>query len=166
MELPRGIEKRIKELLTQDEQVLKIVSAVSEKYKDKISFGKTLFLVLTHKRLIFLDKGTFNIDEKSILLEKIDSISKKSKFLSSDIYVYTGNTRSVATSVEKNEADIFIKMVNEELQNYKSFSIQLNKTVEQEITDKIEKLAELYKEGILTEYEFATKRMELLEKLK
>ena len=32
--------------------------------------------------------------------------------------------------------------------------------------DKIERLAELYREGVLTEYEFATKKMELLEKLK
>ena len=34
------------------------------------------------------------------------------------------------------------------------------------IEDKIKELGKLYKEGLLTEYEFATKKMELLEKLK
>lgn len=36
---------------------------------------------------------------------------------------------------------------------------------EETAEDKIKKLSELYKEGILTEYEFVTKKMELLEKL-
>ncbi len=39
-------------------------------------------------------------------------------------------------------------------------------TVEKTIEDKIKELGKLYKEGLLTEYEFATKKMELLEKLK
>lgn len=37
---------------------------------------------------------------------------------------------------------------------------------EADIIDKVEKLAQLHKEGILTDYEFSTKKMELLEKLK
>lgn len=52
------------------------------------------------------------------------------------------------------------------MNNYKSFKIEINKTVEKDVTDKIEKLATLHKEGELTDYEFAMKKMELLEKLK
>ena len=37
---------------------------------------------------------------------------------------------------------------------------------EETIEDKIKKLAELHKDGILTDYEFATKKIELLEKIK
>ncbi len=125
-----------------------------------------MYVILTNKRLIFLDKGTFNVEQRITSLEKIDTIYKKDKILTSNVYICTNSTEILLSSVEKREAEKFIRYVNQELENYKSFSIQINKVEEQDVTDKIAKLAELHKEGILTDYEFFTKKTELLEQLK
>lgn len=37
---------------------------------------------------------------------------------------------------------------------------------EETVQDQIKKLAELYKDGVLTEYEYSIKKQELLEKIK
>lgn len=166
IELSRGIKSKLDKILTDNENIVYAINAVSPKYKDKISFGKTLYAILTNKRLVLLDKGTFNIEQTITGLEKIDSINKKDKLFNSDIYINTNTTQNILFNVEKKEANIFVNCFNQELENYKSFSLQINKTVEKDITDKIEKLAELHKDGVLTDYEFSTKKMELLEKLK
>lgn len=166
MQFPKRIEVRLKQIIGNEEEVIYSLNTTSEKYRNTISFGKTLYVILTNKKLIFLDKGTLNIDEKIILLNKIDSISQKRKILTSEIYIHSGSTTTFIINVEKKESEVFIHKINEQIENDKTFSIQINKTVERDITDKIEKLADLYKNGILTEYEFSTKKMELLENLK
>lgn len=166
IELNNKMKSKLNEIIPKDENMIYAINAVSSKYKNTISFGKTLYAILTNKRLIILDKGIFNIEQTTINLDKIDSIYKKDRILNSDVYIYTNSTQALLANVEKKEADIFINYVNEELENYKSFSIQINKNTEKDITDKIEKIAELHKDGILTDYEFSTKKMELLEKLK
>lgn len=166
IELNKKIKSKLEEIMASDESMIYAINAESPKYKNTISFGKTLYVILTNKKLVLLDKGAFNVEQVIINLEKIDSINKKDKILNSDIYVYTNSTQRIISNVEKKEANLFINYINKELENYKSFSIQINKTTEKDITDKIEKLAELHKDGILTDYEFSTKKMELLEKLK
>lgn len=166
MDVPKKINERLNKIIGNDEKLICCVNDTSPKYRNSISFGKTLYIFLTNKKIVFLDKGIFNIEEQITMLEKIDTIAQKKKILSSDIYIYTGSTQTILANVEKQQAETFIQKVNEEIENYKTFSIQVNKTVEQDITDKIGKLAELHREGVLTDYEFSTKKMELLEKLK
>lgn len=62
---------------------------------------KTLYAILTNRRLVLLDKGTFNIEQTITGLEKIDSISKKDKLFNSDIYVNTNTTQNILFNVEK-----------------------------------------------------------------
>ena len=167
IELNKKVRAKFDEVKLRDEEIIYVVNAISQKYKNTISFGKTLYAILTNKRIVLLDKGTFNVQETATInLDKIDTINKKDKLLGCDIYIYTNSVKTILENVERKEASKFIKRVNQELENYKVFSIQINKTVEKDITDKIEKLSELYKDGVLTEYEFFMKKKELLEKLK
>ena len=99
-----------------------------------------------------------------IRIDKIDSLSLESTGLSTKLRIHTtGADYIIEQLINCRE---FMNVVNEQIDNYKSFNIEINKNIEKDITDKIEKLAELYKDGILTEYEFSTKKMELLEQLK
>lgn len=168
IEIPKKINEKVKQLIGTKENIEYCINATSERYKGKVALGQTknLYVFLTNKKIIFLDKNTFNINERVILLDKIDNISQEKKIFNSDIYIATNSSKLIISNVNKEEGRVFVNKVNNEMENYKTFSIQINKTVERDITDKIDKLAQLYKEGVLTEYEFATKKMELLDKLK
>lgn len=168
IKIPKKVNERVKQLLNTKEDIKYYINAMSNKYKGRIALGQTknLYVFLTNRKLIFLDKNTFNIDERVILLDKIDNISQVKKFLNSDIYVTTNSSRLIISNVNNEEAKIFTSKTNNEMENYKTFSIQVNEKIERDITDKIDRLAELYKKGALTEYEFATKKMELLDQLK
>lgn len=124
-------------------------------------------IFVTNKKIILIDNVILNKGVQQVPMESISSISKERGVLLGKIKIINNSGKEMLIeNVSTSEIDIFIKKVNEQKENYKSFNIEVNKTVERDITDKIEKLSELYKEGVLTEYEFATKKMELLEKLK
>lgn len=73
---------------------------------------------------------------------------------------------AVIENVPKSDVSIFINKVNEQIDNYRNFSVEINQNIEKDITDKIKKLGELHKEKVLTDYEFSMKKMELLDKFK
>lgn len=137
------------------------------KYCVKGTFeNKTYNVFVTNKRVIFIYNFLFALEQIEIPIEKITSITKVSGILNGGFIIWDGISRIQVNQVPKNDVLMFINILNEEIQNHKTISININNTREKDITDKIEKLSDLYKEGILTEYEFATKKMELLDKLK
>lgn len=140
----------------QDDEDIKIIC--SGKYKNK-----QLEILSTNKRIIMVNTGIMP-ERNEISIEKIDSMQLESKGLFIALHINVGSTKFIIENLSNYQE--FMNVVNEQMNNYKSFKIEINKTVEKDVTDKIEKLAELHKEGILTEYEFATKKMELLESLK
>lgn len=155
----RGVVQELNKILLENEAVTYFVTGVYEK-KQNVIF-------ITNKRLILIENIILNKGGQQVPIENISSISKERGLIVGKIKIINNSGKEMLIEkVSTSEIDIFIKKVNEQKENYKSFNIEVNKTVERDITDKIEKLAELYKDGVLTEYEFATKKMELLEKLK
>lgn len=156
---PRGVVQELNNMLMENEEVVYFVSGAYEK--------KVNVIFVTNKKIILIDNVILNKGVQQVPMESISSISKERGVLLGKIKIINNSGKEMLIeNVSTSEIDIFIKKVNEQKENYKSFNIEVNKTVERDITDKIEKLSELYKEGVLTEYEFATKKMELLEKLK
>ena len=153
--LPLGTVSEIGQSLRDDENILYFTRGN----------GQSIFC--TNKRIIILYINGMKQYQKQIPIEKISSIVTQTGLMYGKIKI-TDNASSkiVIDKVVGDDAKIFVNKVNEQMENYKSFKIEINNTTEKDITDKIEKLAELHKEGILTDYEFATKKMELLEKLK
>lgn len=125
--------------------------------------NKKMEILCTNKRILMVNTGIVP-QRKEIRIDKVDSLQLTSKVLSTALHITTTGTDYIIENLTNCQE--FMNIVNKEMNNYKSFNIEVNKTVEKDITDKIEKLAELYKDGILTEYEFETKKMELLENLK
>jgi len=156
---PRGTVQELNSLLMENEEVIYFVSGDYEKRHNNI--------FITNKRLILIDKVAMNKRQLQIPIENIRSISKEAGFADWNVKIMNNLGKEVfIENINMVEIDVFIHKINEQQENYKSFKIEVNKTVEKDIMDKIERLAELYREGVLTEYEFATKKMELLEKLK
>lgn len=157
----RGVIKELNDIIDEREDIIYFTGGTYEKQYYNI--------FITNKRVIFLSSILLNTAQLQISIEKINSISKTKGLIVSKIKIWDGSGSITGVEIERvptGDATIFVNKVNEQINNYKSFSIEVNKTVEKDIMDKIEKLSELYKDGVLTEYEFATKKLELLEKLK
>lgn len=152
------INQYLQEILQDNEDIKAFALGVYE--------NKQMNLVTTNKRVIIFNKGFIKCTQVEIPIEKINSIGQNIGLIYGEIHIWDSSSKISITKVPIKQVELFVKSTNEQLNNYKSFKIEVNKTVEKDITDKIEKLAELYKEGILTEYEFTIKKMELLENLK
>lgn len=109
---------------------------------------------------IAIEITTENFEEPIItlnLIERKNISSKKAKY------------ENALNDVKNVEAVLKIIISKNKEEYYKDGNvtkIEHRYTVEKTIEDEIKELGKLYKEGLLTEYEFATKKMELLEKLK
>lgn len=155
----RGIVKELNNTLSPDEKIIYFTGGTYN--------SKNYNIFVTNRRVVFISSVAFNVEQFQIPIEKISSISTVKGLLTSNIKIWDGSAIGVEIYQVKNkQATIFVNKVNEQLENMKTFSIQVNKNIERDILDKIEKLSELCKDGILTEYEFNMKKMELLEKLK
>lgn len=109
---------------------------------------------------IAIEITTENFEKPIITLNLIEGkniSSKKTKY------------ENALNDVKNVEAALKIIISKNKEEYYKDGNvtkIEHRYTVEKTIEDEIKELGKLYKDGLLTEYEFATKKMELLEKLK
>lgn len=158
VEVKKKIYNYINEMIRENEEVVALVNGAYE--------GKNMYLLATNKRIIIFNKGWLSSTQVEIPIEKINSIGQSKGIVFGEIHIWDGSSKIVITNVHKNDIAKFVKIANEQMDNYKSFKIEVSKTTERDTVDKIEKLAELHKEGTLTDYEFATKKMELLDNLK
>lgn len=156
--ISKRIYNYIKDIQQNNEN---IIAMVTGNYNNK-----KMYLLTTNRRVIIFNKNWLNSTQIEIPIEKINSIGQSKGIVFGEIHIWDGSSKIVINNVPKDQITKFVKATNEQMNNYKSFKIEINKTVEKDITDKIEKLSILHKEGTLTDYEFATKKMELLEKLK
>lgn len=146
--------KRIMKLmdnLIQNEEVL---------YWTKISnidIGE--YVYITNKRIILI-----KIDNvKFIMIEKINSIKKNGNF---NIEISDNFEITNIRCIYEEDRNKLVEKIIEEMDKHKNISININQTAEKDVLDKIAKLEVLYKEGILTEFEFNMKKMQLLDKMK
>ena len=165
-------KKMIQEIssgILSDEEILYVIkgdAVFPSNMPNLNTIVKQAVVILTNKRVFAATKSVVSCNSINIPIENIKGITANNVFFRRKIAINNNGMNVELIIPSKEEANKLVGKINEQLDNYKSFKIEVNKTVEQEITEQIEKLSDLYKEGILTEYEFATKKMELLEKLK
>jgi len=164
---PSIVHKReIKELLnilTPNEIVEKADSGYLKEGKGSTGNG---LLVATNYRLIFIDKPMlgFGIKMEDFPYKNISSVTLDTGFLKSVIKIIcSGNTAEINLISGAKEFSEFIRRKTFEVDN--QTNKQPNIIVEDNILEKIEKLAVLKEKGILTEEEFISQKAKLLEKL-
>lgn len=123
-------------------------------------------LVLTDKRMIFVDKGVLSLKTEDFPLSKITSIQFESGLLLAKIKIHTSSNVAEIANVEKDAGKLFVDFARNQIEEHESKGSNSQPIQQQpDILGQIEKLAELKDKGILTEAEFNEKKTKLLEQL-
>lgn len=131
------------------------------KYASVDMCGINSKMICTNKRLIFFYTGFFGNSYSAIFIEKIESIETHTN----SIHIhYSSNTKSLY-QLSSDDTIKFANIINEQIDSYKTIKIQTTQITEENFIDQISRLADLYKNGTLTEYEFSMKKQELLNKV-
>lgn len=125
------------------------------------SFGKIelkkVYIYITNKKIIL------NTDSsKSIQYEKINTVENSKNCLK----VITNSENIQISQIPSGDEKQLAKYVRDTMELHKSIDVNITQTFEKDVADKIAKLKVLYDEGILSEYEFNMKKIELLDKSK
>jgi len=163
-----GTKKEVKELpmiLFDDEIINYATSGLLD--------NNTWLIVVTNKRVIFLDKGmVFGLKQKEIPLEKINSIAQKRGMLMGEIHIWDGAAKFQIKQVAKNTVQPFVDATNRAIEHIKQSNGGSEKTEaetaaaapasEQGGYAKIKELKELLDMGAITEEEFNTEKKKYL----
>jgi hypothetical protein len=142
------------EVLRPNEDILAFSSGLMD--------GNTWLITLTDKRIIFLDKGMiWGLEQTSIDLEKINSISGKTGLIFGDILIEDGAKERKITNVWKKTVKPFTNMVQDAIQNNRKSNYQIH-IKEEDPYSKLEKIAILKEKGIITEEEFNIEKQKIL----
>ena len=151
----------MKDILWEDEIV---EDAIKGLYKSRNGM-----LVSTNKRLIFVDKGTlWGLNVEDFPYDKISSIQYNLGMISGEITIYTSGNKAKIDMVIKSECARFAEHVRARITGIstnksKSFSEKNSSSNKEDLLEKLERLAKLKNDGILTENEFITAKKKLLE---
>jgi hypothetical protein len=150
-----GTKKEIKELpkiLKEDERVLALTSGLMD--------NNTWLIVLTHRRVIFLDKGMiYGLKQVETPLEKINSIEHKIGMIMGEIHIWDGSSKMSIRNCIKNTVQPFVNALNDALEVSKKGG---HAPSSNSVADELQKLASLKEQGILSEEEFAAEKGKLL----
>lgn len=160
---PFGTKKEffhLPEILNSGEQPLAIASGMMD--------GNTWLITLTNKRVIFLDKGMiFGVKQVDINLSNIVSVGGKTGLMFGEIMISTSGQNYTIKNVMKSSVIPFTNLVNE-TRNAMSAPAQKQQEPTESINSfdeqmsKLERLAEMKEEGILTEEEFKQQKQRIL----
>ncbi len=146
---------RVLKNLIKDEEIIYFTTT---KLEDDIFIG---YIYVTNKRVfVIADKA-----EKSVPLEKIISIETGKKWGKNWLKIKASYVAIQLNKIPRHDILKLKEEINNGMQKYKNVSINITQTTQKDIADKISRLRVLYEEGVLTEYEFNMKKMELLDKI-
>lgn len=128
---------------------------------NNVNFEKG-YIYVTNKKILIKTKKY----EKNIPLEKISSVDKGKTMRNNWIKINDNSTTIDLNNIPKQDIEKLKKEINKGMEKHKNVSINITQTTEKDISDKIARLKVLYEEGVLTEYEFNIKKLELLDKIK
>ncbi|MFV7361073.1 PH domain-containing protein [Citrobacter portucalensis] len=162
-DVPFGTKKEffhLPEILNSGEQPLAIASGMMD--------GNTWLITLTNKRVIFLDKGMlFGVKQIDINLNNIVSVGGKTGLLLGEIMISTSGQNYTIKNVIKGSVIPFTNLVNETRNTIHTPArpqpepTKATQSFDEQMS-KIERLAEMKEEGILTEEEFQQQKQRIL----
>lgn len=125
--------------------------------------GSSGLLVVTNKRLVFVDKGFFKLKVEDFPYIKISSIQYNLGIFHGSIIVFcAGNRASISKIYPKQKArdvgDYIRARISKPMENA-AISAVSNKS---SIAERLKELAQLKETGILTEDEFTTQKQKIL----
>jgi hypothetical protein len=144
------------EILSDREQVLAFSSGLMD--------GNTWLIVLTDKRIIFLDKGMiYGLKQTSINLNKINSISGQTGLIFGKITIEDGASSRLIDKVQKKTVRAFTNKARDAIEaNIAALRHPANGQSGDDVVTKLERLAALLAQGVNSQREFVAQKAKLL----
>lgn len=152
--------KYLSTILKNDEEIKCAI-----RYSNTKSSRVDRIMVCTNKQLIFFKAGIFETYNSSILMEKVDFLETDIGMFSASITINYNSGNKILYLMDTKNVIKFANIINEQINSYKTIKIQNTQITQENFIDQISRLADLYKNGTLTEYEFSMKKQELLNKV-
>ncbi|GAY74309.1 PH domain-containing protein [Lentilactobacillus kosonis] len=131
--------------------------------------NSTVLVVLTQKRVIFIDKGLlYGIKSTEIPLDMVNGVSYEKGLVQGKVSVVNGAVTTEITNIAKDNASTLSAKIKETAESYKEVlrnNRNINNTsidnIDNDI-DQIRKFKSLLDDGILTKDEFEAKKKQIL----
>lgn len=149
--------KELPSILWEDEKVERLVSGIYN--------GGNGILTASNKRLIFVDKGLLGgLRVEDFPYDKITSIQYKLGILLGEITIYASGNKADITHVDKTLTRNFAEHVRARITSISSSATTpvIATAVSDDIVSRLERLAALKQQGILTDEEFLHQKHSLL----
>ena len=127
--------------------------------------GNTWLIVVTDRRLLFLDKGMISgMKSTEIPLDSVGSVNYETKMLGGNITVTASGTDKHIGKMKKNDVKDIANLISEASAQMKSKmrAPAAAASAPVSVIDELKKLSELKESGILTEEEFNEQKTKLL----
>jgi len=137
-----------------------IISAITSGLSD----GNTWLIIVTHKRVVFLDKGmVYGLKQIEIPIRQISAISHKTGLVQGTIEISSSAGNKVITNILKKDVVKVARIISDLVENTAKATIRSSSTsVPTDMVSQLERLATLRSQGILTEEEFQLQKLKLL----
>lgn len=152
--------KELPNILWHDEKVENIIQGLYN--------NSNGVLVATNKRLVFVDKGIlFGLKVEDFPYDKISSIQYETGLLMGKMTIFTSGNKAVIDNVEKSKVRAFGDWVRARISAPKDNVLtqpiaQTQTTSGSDPLEKLERLAKLKEQGILTDDEFQKQKQQIL----
>lgn len=148
-----------------DYQDGEIIKYAASGYKDEDNESRTVLIICTNRRVIFLNKNMFfGGDSTDIPLNMINSVQLKTHLVLADIAITNGSMTTKLSSLSKLSAPILAKTIKNESLAFQQKLLHPTSTENNSIdaADQIRKFKQLADDGIITQEEFEAKKKQLL----
>jgi PH (Pleckstrin Homology) domain-containing protein/putative oligomerization/nucleic acid binding protein len=147
----RGEVKELPRILWPDELPLKVIRG---------SYGSGAgILVATDRRLIFIDKGLMSLKVEDFGYDKITSVQYRTGMVLGEIDVLASGNRATFKNIEKARVREFGDWLRARISAPKASAAPASMP---SASEEIARMADLHRQGILTDEEFAAKKKQLL----
>ncbi|MAR56185.1 MAG: hypothetical protein CMM93_03285 [Rickettsiales bacterium] len=166
--------KYLPKIMTDDEEIKALTSGYLG--------TKTVLLVCTNRRLLFIDKGMFfGLKVKQLNLDRIQSIDSSYVIVFGSIRVWDGAASYEISMILKDSIDPFVQATRQAIQDFRAIMMQDarrpvggkqyaeppaapagSNNAQPDALEQLERLARLKDQGHLTEEEFAAQKKRLL----
>ncbi len=127
--------------------------------------GTSWLIVLTDKRIIFLDKGLISGLKQFIIdLDNVQVVSGNTSLFSGKIHITDGTNHRIIENVWKKTVIHFINKIQASIDVRKNqkFAVPQGSDTENDPYDRLEKLDVLKNKGIISEEEFMREKKKIL----
>jgi len=122
-------------------------------------------VVLTDRRLLFIQDGVMSKKSEDFPLDKVSSVQWGSGLMLGAITIFASGNKTEIKNVNKDDGKEMVDLVRARLSAPKAAPLAATGAAQPDIIGQIKQLGELMAAGVLSHEEFEAKKAELLKRL-